>query len=67
MLFQDRQSMQRDLCPTPKISRRFASQGKFGPWCYDPDENRTDHLPVLIPLFLGISFQGIWHILSLAN
>ena len=26
MLFQDRQSMQRDLCHTPKISRRFASE-----------------------------------------
>ena len=59
--------MQRDLCHTPKISRRFASKWRFGPWCYDPDENRTDHLPVLITLFLGISFQDIWHILSLAN
>ena len=26
MLFEDRQSMQRDLCHTPKISRRFAAQ-----------------------------------------
>ena len=26
MLFQDRQSMQRDLCHTSKISRRFASE-----------------------------------------
>ena len=67
MLFQDRQSMQRDLCHTPKISRRFASEWRSGPWCCDPDENRTLHPPVLIPLFLGISFQGIWHILSLAN
>ena len=67
MLFQDRQSMQRDLCHTPKISRRFASEWRFDPWCCDPDENRTNYLPVLIPLYLGISFQGIWHILSLAN
>ena len=26
MLFQDRQSMQRNLCHIPKISRRFASE-----------------------------------------
>ena len=36
MLFQDRQSMQRDLCHTPKISRRFASEWRFGPSCCDP-------------------------------
>ena len=62
MLFQDRQTMQRDLCHTPKISRRFASEWRLGPWCCDPDENCTDHYPVLIPLF-----HGIWHILYLAN
>ena len=67
MLFPDRQSMQRDLSHPAKISRRFASERRFGPWYCDPNENRTDHLPVLIPLFLGIFFQGIWHILSLAN
>ena len=38
--FQDQLSMQRDLCHTPKISRRFASEWRFGPWCCDPDENR---------------------------
>ena len=42
MLFRDRQSMQSDLCHTPKISRRFGLQ------CCDPKENRIDHLPVLI-------------------
>ena len=61
MLFQDRQSMQKDLCHTPKISRRFASEWRSGPWCCAPYENRTGCPPVLIPLFLGISFQGIWH------
>ena len=67
MLFQHRQSTQRDLCHTPKISRRFASEWKFGPWCCDKDKNPTRHPPVLIPLFLGISFQGICQILSLAS
>ena len=32
-----------------------------------PERKRTDHLPVLIPLFVGISFQGIWRILFLAT
>ena len=59
MLFQGRQSMQRDLCHISMTSRKFASELKSGPWCCDPDENRTGHPPVLIPLFLGISFQGI--------
>ena len=67
MLFQDRQSMQRDLPHTTKISRRFSSEWRSDPWCCDLDKNRTDHLPVLIPLFLGICFQGIWHILSMGK
>ena len=59
--------MRRDLCHTPKINRRFASERRSGPRCCDPDENCTGHSPILIPLVLDISSQGIWHVLFLAK
>ena len=62
MPFLDQQSMRRHPLKTPRISQRFASEGKFGPWCCDLDENHAGHLPTLIPLFLGISFQGTWYV-----
>ena len=61
MLFLDQQSMRRHPLHTPRVSQRFVSERKFGPWCCDLDKNHTVHLPTLIPLFFGISFQGTWH------
>jgi len=55
--------MCRRLWHTPKISRKFAGEWRFGLWCYGRDESRPGYRPALVRLFRGIFFQGTWHIL----
>ena len=61
MAFLSQRKMRKNFLHTPRISQRFASEWKFGSWCYDLDKNHIGHLPTLIPLFLGIFFHGAWH------
>jgi len=45
MLIQGQPSMQTGLCHIPKISQRFASELRSGPWCCDLVKKRTVQCP----------------------
>ena len=51
----DQQSMKSNSLHSPKISQRLLQKENWSV-VLRPDENRTGHLPSLIPLFLSNSF-----------
>jgi len=57
VVFRDRQNMSRHLQHTPKISRKFSGQWKFGLQCHSRDKSRIGYHPALVQLFRGIFYQ----------